>query len=139
MLLYKNIKARRQALGLSQAELADKVGYSDKSMISHIESGKIDLPQSKIVEFADALKTTPGELLGWDIELNQNNNNGTISNNIGAENSNGTYTTNNYYGKCKTSRPADSSIIFELMDKIRLMNNDQIREVLRYADFIIRD
>lgn len=63
--LYSNIKRRRTELGMTQDELAKKMGYSEKSMISKIENGKIDLPQSKIVEFANALGTTPSILMGW--------------------------------------------------------------------------
>lgn len=67
MKLYDNIKRRRIELGMTQKELADALGYSDRSAIAHIEKGKIDLPQSKIVAFAKALSTTPGDLMG-DIE-----------------------------------------------------------------------
>lgn len=63
--LYKNIKNRRIALGMTQSELADKTGYSGKSMIAKVEKGIVDLPQSKIEEFAIALHTTPAELMGW--------------------------------------------------------------------------
>ncbi len=64
--LYTNIKKRRKELGLTQTDLALKLGYADKSMIAKIESGKIDLAQSKIVAFADVLKTTPAYLMGWE-------------------------------------------------------------------------
>ena len=64
--LYTNIKKERIAQGMSQEELAHKVGYADKGMISRIENGKVDLPQSKIVEFADVLGVTPGQLMGWE-------------------------------------------------------------------------
>lgn len=65
--LYTNIKNERIAKGLSQEELARRVGYADKTMISRIENGKIDLSQSKIKEFAKALGVTPGFLMGWDV------------------------------------------------------------------------
>ena len=64
--LYKNIKMRRRELGMTQEELAKKTGYTNKSSIATIEAGKIDLPQSKIMEFAEALETTPLVLMGWD-------------------------------------------------------------------------
>lgn len=64
--LYLNIKSRRLDLGMTQTDLAKKMGYADKSMIAKIEKGTVDLPQSKIIAFADALETTPGELMGWD-------------------------------------------------------------------------
>lgn len=65
--LYRNIKKARQDLGLTQTELANRTGYADKSMIAKIESGKVDLPQSKIELFASALNTTPRHLMGWDV------------------------------------------------------------------------
>lgn len=64
--LYKNIKNRRNELHLTQSELADKMGYADKSMIAKIEKGLVDLPQSKIFAFAKALETTPSYLMGWE-------------------------------------------------------------------------
>ena len=66
--LYKNIKNRRIALGLSQDELAQKTGYTSRSSIAKIESGKVDLPQTKIKLFAEALETTQADLMGWYIE-----------------------------------------------------------------------
>lgn len=64
--LYKNIKSRRKELGMTQSELAKKLGYTDKSMISKIENGAIDLPQSKIIAFANALDISPSDLMGWE-------------------------------------------------------------------------
>lgn len=63
--LYKNIKERRIALGMTQAELAQRMGYADKSMIAKIEKGQVDLPQSKIVAFAKVLGVPPRDLMGW--------------------------------------------------------------------------
>lgn len=63
--LYENIKKRRLALNMTQEQLAEKLGYSDKGMISRIEKGLIDISHSKIIAFAEALRTTPGELMGW--------------------------------------------------------------------------
>lgn len=64
--LYVNIKMQRQLKGWSQAELAKRVGYSDKSMISKIESGKIDLYQSQIQAFADVFGCSVSDLMGWN-------------------------------------------------------------------------
>lgn len=63
--LYKNIKLQRQKLGLTQSDLVKRLGYADKSMIAKIENGNIDLPQSKIVAFANALNISPLLLMGW--------------------------------------------------------------------------
>lgn len=64
--LYINIKNRRTELGMSQEELAEKMGYTSRSTIAKIEAGKNDIPQSKIQAFAKALDTTPGFLMGWE-------------------------------------------------------------------------
>lgn len=61
---YENIKLLREKLGLSQEELAERVGYKDRSSIAKIESGYVDLAQSKIAMFAKALNVSPGELMG---------------------------------------------------------------------------
>lgn len=62
------IKARRKELQLSQRELAEKMGYQNHSTITRIEAGKVDLPQSRIMQFAEVLGTTPGHLMGRDAE-----------------------------------------------------------------------
>lgn len=64
MTLYKRIKCRREQLGLSQDELAKKLGYKSRSTIAKIEKGENDLNQSKIVAFAEALNVSPGYLMG---------------------------------------------------------------------------
>lgn len=68
--LYKNIKSRRNELGMTQTDLAQKTGYADKSMIAKIEKGLVDLPQTKILSFADALNVSPGKLMGLEGTMN---------------------------------------------------------------------
>ena len=53
-------------MGLSQERLAELVGYKDRSSIAKIESGLVDLSQSKIASFAAALNVTPAYLMGID-------------------------------------------------------------------------
>lgn len=68
--IYNNIRERRKQLGLTQQELATKVGYTDRSTIAKIEAGKIDIPQSTIVSLANALECSPGELMGMhDVQI----------------------------------------------------------------------
>lgn len=64
--LYLNIKNLRLKKGLTQTELAKRLGYADKSMIAKIENGKVDLPQSKIVAFAKVFDVSPQYLMGWE-------------------------------------------------------------------------
>lgn len=66
------IKQRREELGLSQDELAKKIGYKSRSSINKIELDQNNLTQTKIKIIADALNTTPGYIMGWE---NQNSNN----------------------------------------------------------------
>lgn len=63
-----NVKRLREAKGLSQDELAKMSGYTSRSTISCIESGKRDCTQKQILALANALGVTPGELL----ESNEN-------------------------------------------------------------------
>lgn len=62
----KRIKAKRLALGMSQEELANLLGYKSRSSINKIEVDGRGLPQSKIVKIAKALHTTPSYLMGWE-------------------------------------------------------------------------
>lgn len=64
----ERIRERREALEMTQDELAQLTGYKSRSSINKIEKGGNDLPQSKIVAFAKALKTTPSFLMGWEDE-----------------------------------------------------------------------
>lgn len=61
-----NIRKKREELGMTQQELADKLGYASKSTINKIENGTNDITQSKIIAFAKALNTTVPELMGWE-------------------------------------------------------------------------
>lgn len=62
----------RKQLGLTQEELARRMGYKSKSTINKIELGINDIPQSKIAQFADVLGTTPAHLMGWEEETKKN-------------------------------------------------------------------
>ena len=64
MEFHKIIRSRRIALKMTQQELAQKLGYKSTSTIAKIESGKNDIPQAKIAAFAEALNTTPVDLMG---------------------------------------------------------------------------
>lgn len=64
--LSEKIRSRRKELKMSQEELASLVGYTDRSIISRIEKGLIDLTESKIIAIAKALNVTPEILVGWE-------------------------------------------------------------------------
>lgn len=61
----ERIKQRRLELGMSQDELAMKLGFSSRSSICKIESNARNLTQQKIKAIADALETTPDYIMGW--------------------------------------------------------------------------
>lgn len=62
----KKIREKREAIGMTQEELASKLGYKNKSSIAKIETGTNDIVQSKVVEFAKVLNTSVSYLMGWD-------------------------------------------------------------------------
>lgn len=66
MTIGERIRKKREELKLSQEQLAEIMGYKSKTSIHKAEQGITDLPQSKIIEFAKALKTTPSYLMGWE-------------------------------------------------------------------------
>lgn len=63
---YENIKKLRKLKKWTQEELALRMGYSDRSTIAKIETGNVDIPQSKIIEFAKVFGVDPGDLMGSD-------------------------------------------------------------------------
>lgn len=83
--LYKNIKRLREEKGMSQDTLAKLTGYTDRSSITKIEKGQVDLQQSKIELFAKALGTTARELVGWENKpLTEKKKTGVIINVLGS-------------------------------------------------------
>ena len=72
MTIGERIKARRKELQWSQRELSDKMGYSNHSTITRIEAGKVDIPQSRIVQFAEVLGVSVADLMGWEEQIEEN-------------------------------------------------------------------
>ena len=68
----KRIKAKRIELGMTQEDLANKLGYKSKTTIAKIENGTNDITQSRVVDFANVLNTTPAYLMGWNNKTNAN-------------------------------------------------------------------
>ena len=67
--LYENIKKYRKLNNLTQEQLAQKMGYSGKSMISKIERGEVDLSQSKIQQLSNIFGITADELMGMNNKI----------------------------------------------------------------------
>lgn len=71
MQIGDRIKARRIELGLTQDELAKKLGYKSRSTINKIELNINDITQRKIIDFAAALDTTVSYLMGLDSDTSE--------------------------------------------------------------------
>lgn len=69
MSIGDRIKERRIELGITQEDLAKKMGYKSRSSINKIELGINDIPQSKIVKFAQILRVSPGYLMEWEPKI----------------------------------------------------------------------
>lgn len=68
MTIGQKIRAQRMEKGWSQRDLATKMHYADHSTIGKIETGKVDIPQSRIVQFAEVLGVSIAYLMGWEDE-----------------------------------------------------------------------
>ncbi len=62
------IKQKRLELGMSQREFSKKVGYTDHSIVTRIESGQVDLPLSKLKKISEVLDVSVPWLMGMDEE-----------------------------------------------------------------------
>lgn len=69
MKIGEKIKTRRKELGWSLRDLSTKMGYSNHSTIARIESGSVDIPQSRIVQFSEVLGVSVAHLMGWDEKI----------------------------------------------------------------------
>ena len=67
-IMGRKIREIRLERGISQTTLAEMVGYKDKTAVAKVEAGKVDLPQSKIIAFAEALHLSPSDLLGTELD-----------------------------------------------------------------------
>ena len=72
MKIGDRIKHRRIELGMSQDELARRLGYRSRSSINKIEKDASGLPQTKIAAIASALQTTPSYIMGWEEKIKKN-------------------------------------------------------------------
>jgi len=65
MTIGERIRRRRQELGMSADDLAERLG-KDRATIYRYESGKIkNLPAATLEPLAQALLTTPADLMGY--------------------------------------------------------------------------
>ena len=60
------IRKRRMELGMSQRDLAFKMGYTNNSTIAKIEQGKVDVSQSRVLQFSKVLGVPISYLMDWE-------------------------------------------------------------------------
>jgi transcriptional regulator with XRE-family HTH domain len=72
MKIGERIKRRRQELEWSQRDLAAKMNYSHHSTLARIESGQVDVTQSRIVQFSEVLGVSIAYLMGWEEDETKN-------------------------------------------------------------------
>ena len=70
MTFGERVNIKRKEKGITQDELAQKLGYKSRSSIAKIENGDRDVPRPMIIELAKALDTTPAYLMGWEDKEN---------------------------------------------------------------------
>ena len=66
MTYHENIRIYRNAAGMTQTELALKLGYTDRSSIAKIETNKMNVPVEQLEKIADVLGVAPVDLLCWN-------------------------------------------------------------------------
>ena len=71
MTIGQRVHLKRMEKGMTQSELAKKLGYKSKSSVAHIENGR-DIPRSMVAALSEILGTTPAYLMGWDDEKEAN-------------------------------------------------------------------
>lgn len=65
MTIGQRVKQRRKELGLTQEELAKRIGNSSRASICTVEKDREDLTTTRIAKLAKALETSPAFLMGW--------------------------------------------------------------------------
>ena len=64
------IRARRIELGLTQDELAERLGYASKTSVNKVETERT-ISLKLCEEYAKALECDPSYLAGWQIEVHR--------------------------------------------------------------------
>lgn len=65
------IREKREALGLTQEELAKRLGYKSRSSVNKMENSR-ELPIKKVERMAEILGCTPAYLMGWEENSSSN-------------------------------------------------------------------
>ena len=63
----RKIRNRREELGMTQEELAKKLGYASRSSVNKVENSR-EVSMKKIEQYAKALDTTVAYLMDWETD-----------------------------------------------------------------------
>lgn len=72
MTVADKVRHLREELGMSQEQLAHKMGLKSRSSITRIEKSGDDITLKDIERLSKALGCSPLYLMGWDDETEQN-------------------------------------------------------------------
>ena len=72
MSVGKRIKQLRSDLGMSQVDFAKAIGVSKQTLYKYENDLITNIPSDKIEAAATVCKVTPGFLMGWDDEIDEN-------------------------------------------------------------------
>lgn len=124
------VRSRRQELGLSMDELAKKVGYTGqagRTSIYKIETGRQDVPASKVKAIAAALETSEAYLMGVEIREKKSPLSELLSKAKGEP----------QIAKVVTvSQPEKPKEI--TLDSLEKLETDQLRRLMIYAEAILK-
>ena len=65
MTIGERIREKRESLGMTQEELAIKLGYAGRSSVNKVENAK-EVSMKKVKKYAEALDTSVAYLMGWE-------------------------------------------------------------------------
>lgn len=120
----KRIKKRRTELGLTQGELAERMGYKSKAAICKVENGEDNITSDRVSKFAEALGCSPAYLMGWQEQSNINEN---TFNSIFAKNLR-TYLEMNHMTQAELSKKLDvgTTSVYNWCNGIKIPRMDKV-------------
>ena len=125
MNIGERIKLLRLKKGMTQEELAIKLGYKSKSSVAHIENGR-DIPRSMVVTLAKILETTPASLMGWEDEWDK----------AAEEFEKGLQSDSEWLKKYLSERFSDEDVstAYELIEQLPKFNKDGLIKIIERMD-----
>lgn len=73
MTVGDRIRKKREIIGMSQTELADRLNIPKQTLYKYEKNIVTNIPSNKIEEIASILNVSESYLMGWEDNLNKNN------------------------------------------------------------------